>query len=348
MPKKETKTLYKGEWVSLVSPIDEPYEVLDEPDVVFVLPVRRVPLMLGDVKTRQHKIGIRKEVCPPYNLKDETGEKSYYTIISGKIDGKESAKDAAIRELKEESGVEYEKGTIYEVFNNLPVCKSTDMRATLILIDIDESEKEEAEGDGTEYEEKSKTIWVTWNELGDILKKPNKDFLLLAVYSLVQGHIHDKSGEVIGFTKIGELEGAMIQKIASLGNGYYSIDDSDVVADTALVNQLLQKQSFMSDEEVKDFLSSFQPGQTKNFKVKANTGVVVNLYEVDYPAPPDPNEETQELAKHLDEYKDFVSQNIFPDTHIEDIVVDERSKILGPSKKKVAKVGWREKLIISR
>jgi 8-oxo-dGTP pyrophosphatase MutT (NUDIX family) len=201
------ETLWKGKWVSVISPENAPYECLHEKDIVIVFPIITEIQEFGNFKAPISKIGIRKEFCPPYMVKDNSGEQLYYTVITGKLDKEgESKKDAALRELEEEAGVKFTDGDISKVFEDMPVCKSTDMRATLFVVEVDKYEKHKPEGDGTENEKKSETIWVTWNELSDILKKPNIDFLLLAVERLVSNHIHDINGRYYGGTKVASLQ----------------------------------------------------------------------------------------------------------------------------------------------
>ena len=194
-------TLWKGKWVSVISPENAPYECLHEKDVVLIIPIREV-----DKEGYSHQeIGIRLEDCPPYLVKDQSSSKKFYTVISGKIDGEETAKEAALRELKEEAGVVYKEGNIYKVFASLPLCKSTDLRATMLIVECDEFEEVTAKGDGTEHEKNSKTIWVSVNELHGILEKPNIDVLLYAVSKIVIPRMHDKNGRIYGFEKVAVL-----------------------------------------------------------------------------------------------------------------------------------------------
>lgn len=158
------KTLYKGEYLDLISPIDTPYECLHEKDNVIILPIIK------------NKVGIRYEYCPPYFIKEEK-ERNYYTVISGGKD-ESNSKDTAIRELYEEAGIIVKKARLYRLYEGIAFVKSTDMRSNLLLIIIEDYEKEKPSGDGTENEEKSKTLWVTLEELKEILKKDNIDSLL--------------------------------------------------------------------------------------------------------------------------------------------------------------------------
>lgn len=159
------KTLYKGEYVDLISPIENPYECLHEKDNVIILPVI------------DNKIGIRYEFCPPYFIKEKK-ERNYYTVMSGGKEEREDIKDTSLRELREESGIVVKKAKLYRLYENIGFVKNTDMRSSLVLLIISEYEREEARGDGTENEERSKTLWVTLEELKEILKKDNIDSLL--------------------------------------------------------------------------------------------------------------------------------------------------------------------------
>jgi 8-oxo-dGTP pyrophosphatase MutT (NUDIX family) len=316
---KDVKTLWKGDWVSVVSPKDSQYESLHEPDVVLILPI------LGN------KVGIREEFCPPYLIKDETGESLYYTVISGKIEEGETKENAALRELKEESGVTVEEGfSIIPIFEDLPLSKSTDMRGTMFVIKGDVESKETPKGDGTEDEKKSKTIWVTKDEFFEILeKKKNIDFLLFSSFFFLIPFFTNKE--------------TSLQKITYLQDSFFNINNSDVAVEELQIKNLLKSQANITDDEVDDWVKEIKEKGSKEFPIKeANKGVIVNMYEVDYPMPRDPNKETQEMASHLDDNKDFVNQYLFPGSETQDIIVGLRSDVLeeGEGKKK----NWRDTL----
>jgi len=169
---QELETLWKGKWVSVVSPKDHPYEALHEPDVVLVLPI-----------IEEKKVIIREEFCPPYGMKDEHQNNVFYTLISGKIEEGESVIDTALRETYEESGIELlEPCETHVVFENLPICKSTSMRGTLVILFIKNSQyalHRFPPGDGTKYEKISRSFSVTIRELLDeIVDSGREDFLL--------------------------------------------------------------------------------------------------------------------------------------------------------------------------
>ena len=166
------EVLYKGEYVDLVSPKDSPYECLHEKDNVIILPIIK------------NKIGIRYEYCPPYFLKDNK-VRNYYTVISGGKD-ENSIKDTAVRELREEAGIIVKKARLYRLYEGIAFVKNTDMRSSLVLIILEDYEEEKPSGDGTDNEKKSKTIWVSKNELKDLLQKENIDSLLWFISLVVE------------------------------------------------------------------------------------------------------------------------------------------------------------------
>ena len=118
------KTLWQGKYLSIITPDEMYYECVHEKDVVFVIPI------VND------KIVIRKELCPPYIVKDQSGILKYYTVLSGGIEEGESIEYASLRELKEESGIIASKYSMKILEENLPICKSTDMRTTIVFLYI--------------------------------------------------------------------------------------------------------------------------------------------------------------------------------------------------------------------
>ena len=87
------KELWKGKFMSIVSPIDAPYEAVNEKDCIIVIPIMRVG--------NGTRVIIRKEYCPPYFAREEK-PRLYYTVISGQIDAGEKDDQAMLRELEEE------------------------------------------------------------------------------------------------------------------------------------------------------------------------------------------------------------------------------------------------------
>jgi 8-oxo-dGTP pyrophosphatase MutT (NUDIX family) len=170
------EVIHKGKFSEIITPDFAPtYEILHEGDIVHVIPI------LPD-----GRIGIRYEWIPPYLLKDNTGKEKYYTVISGHIDEGETCRETAVRELFEEAGVQIHKGVVVDLFKKLPVCKSTDMRVSLFIFDIQDYEIKTPGGDGTEAEERSATVWVTFDEFTGIFKHRNVDLLLFSAYNVVR------------------------------------------------------------------------------------------------------------------------------------------------------------------
>lgn len=175
---KKFKELFKGKFLSILSPLDDPYEMVHEKDAVFIFPIIRLK--------KEYVIGIRQEHVPAYLFKDETGEDLYYTIISGGIEEGESVNHALFRELKEEAGIELIEYKILEHVSNMAFCKLTDARVNIYIILIDSFRAVVATGDGTRNEKLSKTIFVKIPHLHKILKKPNTDYLLYSAYFLLK------------------------------------------------------------------------------------------------------------------------------------------------------------------
>lgn len=167
------KVLWSGKFCSIISPENAPYEAMHENDGVFILPI------LND------KIGIRLEYCPPYFVKSKN-EKLYYTVISGTIDNNQSKLQTIIKELKEEAGIKVKNFKILYSKLNIPECKSNTRRINIFIIKLIDYDLVKAIGDGTLYEKKSKTLFVTLDELENIVKnKKNIDFLLLSSYFIL-------------------------------------------------------------------------------------------------------------------------------------------------------------------
>lgn len=165
------ETLYSGDFVKLVK--NEGYEYIFESDLVFILCKR----IFQDGATRY---AIRSEFVPPYSTTE-----NYYTILSGSIEDGETAYQTAIRELKEETGIELlTQEKLIPAYTDIQLCKITNSKVNLFHLTIEE-EKENidykisvAETDGTENERKSQTIWLTLEEIVEILTN-NTNFDLL-------------------------------------------------------------------------------------------------------------------------------------------------------------------------
>ena len=167
------KVLWKGKYISVVSPTKYPYEAVYEKNGVISLPIITV-------KGRDLFV-IRKELCPPYMIKGE--DTLYYTTLSGQVDGEERPDKALFREIREESGIVVKSHKIlFE--KSMPVNKTTSAIGSFYIVRITDFSVKKPTGDGTAYEKVSKTLFVTAEQLESILKKPNVDFLLTGIYNI--------------------------------------------------------------------------------------------------------------------------------------------------------------------
>jgi 8-oxo-dGTP pyrophosphatase MutT (NUDIX family) len=167
------KVLWKGKYLTVVSPAKYPYEAVYEKNGIISLPIL-------NVKGRDLFV-IRKEFCPPYMI--HGGEQLFYTVLSGQIDGNDSADDTLLREIREESGIIVKKHTVLWK-KTMPVNKSTSALGNYYILRITEFETEIPKGDGGAYEKASKTIFVPADQMESILQKPNVDFQLTGIYSV--------------------------------------------------------------------------------------------------------------------------------------------------------------------
>lgn len=174
---KQLTYLWKGKYGSIAHLPKYPYEAFHEPDTVMIFPIKQ-----------NGKIGIRKELCPAYLIKDTNEEdRLFYTVITGKVENNENLLHTAYRELREETGIKIKDAKILFEKKQIPVCKSMSMRNTLFILLLKEYETESPTGDGSVYEEKSESIWVTINELKQIINdNDNIDHLLLLCYYLLK------------------------------------------------------------------------------------------------------------------------------------------------------------------
>jgi 8-oxo-dGTP pyrophosphatase MutT (NUDIX family) len=173
---KDYSVLWAGDHISVISPDGAPYEAVYEPDAVHVIPV--------DVKTSE--VFIRREVCPPYTVRDTSDYSHFRTIVSGGIDEGETPEEAAIREVNEELGIDLSKAE-YELVpltpQNIPFTKNTVSRVTLFALMLFSYKISDPDGDGTPYEELSTFERIPLQQLDDALMSDQCDLLLHAAVS---------------------------------------------------------------------------------------------------------------------------------------------------------------------
>lgn len=174
MTNKQFDVLYSGQYADLVDADGRGYECLHENDAIFF-----VPILVDD-----DKILIRYENIPPYNIKGDPDQK-YYTIMSETVEEGEEEHKTLLRGLKEEAGlVNIEFSTAAEI-KNAPVCKSTDLRADVLVMEITDYDQIEPESDGSFHEEQSETKFINADEFHEIANKDEADLLLHLAYLLL-------------------------------------------------------------------------------------------------------------------------------------------------------------------
>jgi hypothetical protein len=176
---KPFKTLYKGKWLSIIRPKSEDlYEVLHENNGIIVMPIIITPGGIYSI--------IRKEFCPPYQMRSPEYN-HYYTVISGTIDDvNEPPKECMLRELEEEAGV---KPIDYDILwekHEMPMYKGSDRRSSNYIIRVKKFELHDEQPDGTKGEALSKSLAVNFNDLPSIIEKPNCDYLLYSMYYITK------------------------------------------------------------------------------------------------------------------------------------------------------------------
>lgn len=180
---KDYSVLWAGDYVSVISPNDSPYEALFENDSVHVLPV--------DVETGE--VFLREELCPPYSIKEEDESiERWFTVISGGVENGETPEEAALREVREESGIriaDAEYDLVPLTPERIPYMKATSARMTLYTLVLYKYEMDEPEGDGTEYESKSETKTVPLSSIEEFLESSQCDYLLHAAVSKLKAFI---------------------------------------------------------------------------------------------------------------------------------------------------------------
>lgn len=169
--------LFNGKFIKVISPKAAPYEAVQCGDSVMVF--------LADIQNRM--AFIRREHCPPYEY--QTPFKYYYTVITGGIDKDELPLDAAIREVKEEAGVDLKKHTVevIDLFHGKFTKVQTDT-IHVFLIKGSNFVVGHASGDGTFYEKECTTVQVPFEEMKDL--RP-RDYLLESLWALVKPYIRE-------------------------------------------------------------------------------------------------------------------------------------------------------------
>ncbi|MFA5398662.1 MAG: hypothetical protein WC346_21790, partial [Methanogenium sp.] len=115
----------------------------------------------------------------------------------------------------------------------------------------------------------------------------------------------------------------MITKVSKVGD-LYQINEGDTPIDITSLRGILKETNITN---INNWLDDLDKEGNNTFEITADKGTVVNIYEVDYPTPKNPNLETQEISKHLDEYEDAISQQIFPGVPVEDVVVTTQESL---------------------
>ena len=98
----------------------------------------------------------------------------------------ETIEETARREANEEAGVKAVKSiTPLYSQNNIPISKSSTKRTSGVLMEV-EKDFEYPVGDGTEHEEKSETLWLTYQEITTVVTSKSHDLLLELFYKIIQ------------------------------------------------------------------------------------------------------------------------------------------------------------------
>ena len=134
----------------------------------------------------------------------------------------------------------------------------------------------------------------------------------------------------------------MIHKVSYIAEDAFQVDNETVPLDEQSLVQLAQELGGWDEGRARGWVEQVKLKKVGELETEANKGVVVDLYEVDYPAPADPMKETEQLASHLDEHRDFITQYLFPGSDSQDIVVGTETEIEKRHKSKVTPTaGWR-------
>jgi len=175
--KDKYKALWKGEYVSVISPKKNKYEILHEGTNITTIPIIYIK--------NNYYIIIRKEYCPPYQIKDDTLNKLYYTLISGMCEKNENYKSALIREIEEESGIKILNYKIIQEKKYIPIYKSSDIRTYFSIIFITKFKVHKPKTDGTFGEKNSKSVFIKLNNIKKLLNIKNIDYLLYSALHIL-------------------------------------------------------------------------------------------------------------------------------------------------------------------
>jgi len=159
-------TLYSGDHIDVITPSGFEYESVHESDGVLML-----PLLDGEYI-------IRKEVCPPYMVKDKENHDRFWTVVSGTVEPGEHVLKTLRREMSEETQVKPNRVRMIERKDHIPFTKLTTQRVTFCFFEILDYDETNAPGDGSRIEELSGSVRVTADELFEISNKSNADFTI--------------------------------------------------------------------------------------------------------------------------------------------------------------------------
>ncbi len=114
-------------------------------------------------------------------------------------------------------------------------------------------------------------------------------------------------------------------KISSIGDDQYKFNDQEISLDKTDTITLLANLTNMNVEAATEAIENIDSDREFEGRQEDPTnteiGTIVDVYEVHYPKPTDPMKETQELASHLNEHDNFVTQYLFPGSNVNEIGV---------------------------
>ncbi len=121
---------------------------------------------------------------------------------------------------------------------------------------------------------------------------------------------------------------AMLIKVTSLGDDLYKVNDEDTPIDKQELEGIVKDERHRLD----NFWKDLEEKKQASLELKADTGLVVDMFEVEYPQGQGSEEE---VLQNLDRKKDLVNEMVLPDTTIPDINV---------SVKREGRKNWRQVL----